>query len=60
SYSGYKVKHVCIVELRGKMTYQVRIYKKGGLFGRKQKTPNNSTSRQTANLSTLSVCKSVI
>lgn len=39
SYSGYKVKHVCIVELRGKMTYQVRIYKKGGLFGRKQKDP---------------------
>ncbi|MBO4741045.1 MAG: hypothetical protein J5605_05305 [Bacteroidales bacterium] len=39
SYQGYKIKHVCIVELRGKMTYQVRIYKKGGLFGRKQKDP---------------------
>ena len=39
SYQGYKIKDVCIVELRGKMTYQVRIYKKGGLFGRKQKDP---------------------
>ena len=39
SYAGYKIKDVCIVELRGKMTYQVRIYKKGGLFGRKQKDP---------------------
>lgn len=39
SYEGYKIKHVCIVELRGKMTYEVRIYKKGGWFGRKQKDP---------------------
>lgn len=40
SYAGYKIKDVCIVELRGKMTYQVRIHKKGGLFGRKQKDPH--------------------
>ncbi len=39
SYQGYRVKNVCIVELRGKMTYQVQIYKKGGLFGHKQKDP---------------------
>ena len=39
SFSDHKEKHVCIVELRGKMTYQVQIYKKGGWFGRKQKDP---------------------
>ncbi len=39
NYSGFKVAEVYIIELRGKMSYQARIYKRGGLFGKKQKEP---------------------
>ena len=39
NYADFKVAEVYILELRGKMSYQVRIYKKAGWFGKKQKEP---------------------